>query len=187
MKIEINLLPWREMRRKKESKQFAYSTIIGFILLGLTCLLANCLISRLSERQNNYNKGLKNEIAILNVQIHKINKIKEQKKILMERIFLFHNLQNSRLLKIHLFEELIKLMPEDVYLTLIRGTEKKITLEGFSESNYGVSQLMKNIEQNPWMQDPNLVEIKNMKRLAPNNRFILNFILKSKPIQNVNL
>jgi type IV pilus assembly protein PilN len=180
MTIKINLLPWRQMQRKKERQQFIKLTRAGLILVVLACILVNFSVSRIIERQQNYNRGLQKDLAILNTRINEINKIKKQKKRLIKRIFFLQKLQNGRILVVHLFDELVKLIPEGVYLNLVRGTEKKITLEGFSESNFALSRLMQNIERNPWMQSPNLVEMKKAKPLAVANRFTLSFILIPK-------
>lgn len=102
------------------------------------------------------------------------------------------NLQATRGLTVHLFDELIKVLPDGVYLTQMKREGNRITLLGYSESNSNVSILMRNIEANPWIQEPELTEIKKSKdqqdaNAAVNptpetgeNEFKLSFVLKPK-------
>ncbi len=187
MTIKINLLAWRQIQRRKEKQQFITVAASGLILVVLVCLLVNCSVFGLIVRQQNYNKGLQKNLAILDAKINEISKIKNQKRVLLKRILFLLNLQNSRIVVVRFFDELIKLIPEGVNLDIVRSTGKKITLEGVSKSNFALSLLMKNIEQNPWMQSPNLVEIKNIKPLVASNHFSLSFVLKPKKTENLNL
>lgn len=178
MTIKINLLPWREIHRKKEKQKFINLAFASLTVVLIACLLANYCIFNLIEKKQNKNENLREKIAILTTKIQEIHKIIGQKKRLINRIVLLQKLQNNRVLIVHLFDELIKLMPEGLYLNQIRGKGTEITLQGITKSNAALSRLMQNIEANSWMQSSNLIEIKKDKPLAASNRFRLNFILQ---------
>ena len=92
-----------------------------------------------------------------------IANIKKLRQALLARMNIVQNLQATRSLTVRLFDELIKIMPDGVYLTNVERAGDKITLLGYAESNTNISQLMRNIENNRWIQDPELTEIKKSK------------------------
>ncbi|MBA2709798.1 MAG: PilN domain-containing protein [Tatlockia sp.] len=182
MTTKINLLPWRELRRKKErTKIIQFSISTSFIAL-LTCFLMNYTISILGKRQENCNQLLRNEINKVDAKISEINKIKIQIKIMAGRMLHLQELRNRGFLAVHLFAELPGLIPEGVYINLLRVSGKKIILRGFSETSFALSKLMKNIEQNAWMQSVKLIEIKKENRLDAPHRFTLSFFLQPNEI-----
>lgn len=187
MSIKINLLPWREIHRKNETKKFLSYSMIGLLFLIIISLLTKYYINGLAAKQMDSNEVLKNEIEILNGMINKLEKIKKEKSTLIERIILFQEVENSSVLVIHFFDELIKIMPKQIYLSHIKGKGNRVVLQGHSDSSPLISLLMQKIENNPWMNAPNLIEIKNEKLLRENNSFSLSFTLKSKPGENLTL
>lgn len=177
---EVNLLPWREIKREQEKKEF-------MSLLTFSCILAVCLVALLYyyaddliNDQTSLNQRLQNEINELNTELIEIKKLRDIKKSLISRMHIVHDLQAGRTLTVHLFDELIKVMPDNVYLTALKRTGSKITLQGYSESNSSVSILMRNIQQDRWMHDPVLTEIKKAANVesTESNEFNLSFILK---------
>ncbi|CDZ78650.1 Fimbrial assembly protein (PilN) [Legionella massiliensis] len=187
MSIKINLLPWREIRRKDEKKKLLLSSLLGLSFLTIISLLAKYYVNGLAEIQMNSNQALRNEIEILNIMINKVEKIKKEKSDLLDRILLLQELENSSVLVIHFFDELIKLIPKQIYLSRIKGIGNRVILQGYSDSSHSVSLLMQKIENNPWMQAPNLIEIKNEELLKENNSFSISFTLKSKQADNLSL
>lgn len=178
MTIKINLLPWREIHRKKEKQRLISLAFAGLTVVVAACLLTNYCTFNLIDKQQNDNHKLREKIAILTTKIQEIHKIKETKKRLINRIILLQKLQNNRVLIVHLFDELIKLMPDGLYLNQIRCKGTEITLEGVTKSHIVLTKLMQNIEANPWMQASKLIEIKKDKPLAASNRFRLIFVLQ---------
>lgn len=181
----INLLPWRERKREQEKKQFM-SLLLASILSAIGLVLAiNYYASRLVDGQTNRNQRLQTEITQLDGQIIEIKKLKEIRNNLISRMKIVHGLQARRTLTVHLFDELIKVLPDDVYLTELKRTEDTITVEGYSDANTSISFLMRNIEKNPWIQNPVLTEIKKTEDKITdktndedNNEFSLSFSLK---------
>ncbi|MDD5250402.1 MAG: PilN domain-containing protein [Rhodocyclaceae bacterium] len=159
--IRINLLPWREERRKARRQQF-------FALAGLIALLATLIwflgygaINGYISAQDGKNAFLKSEIAALDKEIEEIQRLKEQTDSLLSRKRIIESLQANRTETVHLFNELVRQVPEGVYLKSIRQTGDKINLVGYAQSNARVSTLMRNLEASPVMERPDLVEIKS--------------------------
>jgi type IV pilus assembly protein PilN len=177
----INLLPWRKLQRKKEKKKLLLTYLAVLFTLGSIILLKNYYANSLLDKQSQRNQCLRDEISQLNIQLQEIKQLQEQRDALIAQIKFVNQLQVARLLIVHLFDELVKLVPEGTYLDKIEKTGDQITLQGFSESNRAVTLLIQSIEQNQWMQNPVLGEIKKEQE-GKNNKFTLTFILKSKQI-----
>jgi len=178
MNIETNLLPWREIQRKNERRRACILALVLLAALAIIFLVINYYINGLVEKQQDANQELRNEIEQLNISLNKITKIKKEKSYLIARISLLQKLENSSVLLLHFFDELNKIIPEEIYLSQIKRMGKQIVLQGNSYSNQAVSLFMQKIENNAWMNAPNLIEIKNENEQKENNSFTLGFTLK---------
>ena len=70
------------------------------------------------------------------------------------------DLQADRNLPVHLLTELVKQMPDGVYIVSMRQDNQTVTLQGVAQSNERVSELLRNLANNtPWFSKPELVEI----------------------------
>jgi len=177
--IRINLLPWREARRKAHNLQF-------FILMGMVAGLAASIVllvhgyyaTRIST-QTERNRFLKDENTKLDKEIEEIKKLKEEIQALLSRKQVIETLQADRAQTVYLLEQLVRQTPDGVYLKLIRQTGRKVNLSGYAQSNARVSTLMRNFEASPYLESPELVEIKvaniNNKRLS---EFVMNVSIK---------
>ena len=177
--IRINLLPWREARRKAHNLQF-------YVLMGMVAGLAASIIllvhgyyaTRLST-QTERNKFLTDENAKLDKEIEEIKKLKEEIQALLSRKQVIETLQADRAQTVYLLEQLVRQAPDGVYLKSIRQTGSKVNLSGYAQSNARVSTLMRNLEASPYLENPDLVEIKvatiNNKRLS---EFIMNVSIR---------
>lgn len=152
----INLLPWREERRKTRQKEF-------FAMLGLSAvaavLLAFLIISwhgAQIDGQNERNAYLKTKIDEVKKQIDEIKLLDEKKAMLLARKEIIEDLQSDRSQMVHLFDALGRTIPDGVVLTAIKQTGKNMTLEGRSQSSARVSTYMRNLEQSGWMANPKL-------------------------------
>lgn len=171
--IRINLLPWREARRKARNLQF-------YILMGMVAGLAASIVllvhgyyaTRISN-QTERNRFLKDENAKLDKEIEEIKKLKEEIQALLSRKQVIETLQADRAQTVYLLEQLVRQTPDGVYLKSIRQTGLKVNLAGYAQSNARVSTLMRNLEASPYLQNPDLVEIRattvNNKRLSEFN------------------
>ena len=129
--------------------------------------------------QNARNAFLKTEIASLDKQIDEIKKLKDEIAALLARKQVIESLQTDRAQTVYLLDQLVKQMPEGVYLKSVVQKGPKVSLIGYAQSNARVSTLMRNIESSPWLERPELVEIKSAtvdKRRV--SEFNLNLSLK---------
>lgn len=179
---EINLLPWREKQREQEKKLFTSMLLAGVVVAAFIVFLINSYATYLVDNQNTRNQTLQREINFLNDQIKEIKTLKQVREALISRMSIVQNLQSTRTLMVHLFDELIKIAPPGIYVYKLERKNDVVTLYGYSESNTNISILMRNIESNTWIQAPGLTEIKKMddSTQPANNEFTLSFILKPK-------
>jgi len=175
----VNLLPHRAEKRKRAKTQFAI--VCGMTIgLGLAIVLLVHLTfaERISEQQSR-NTFLKSEIAKLDTEIAEINKLKEEIRALLARKQVIETLQADRAQTVHLLDELVRQMPEGVYLKSLVQKGPRIALVGYAQSNSRVSTLMRNIESSRWLGSPELIEVKaatvEKKRVS---EFNLNLLLK---------
>jgi len=177
--MRINLLPHREEKRKQRQKQFGILAgivaAIGIVVAGLLWFAFDSQI----ENQKGRNKYLNDEIAKLDKQIEEIKKIREETASLLGKKQVVEGLQSNRSEPVYLLDQLLRQLPEGLYLKTIRQTGVKINVTGYAQSNARVSAFMRNIEASPYLENPNLLEIKavtvNSQRA---NEFSLDFAIK---------
>jgi len=175
----INLLPHREERRKRARQHFLVvgggTAVIGVLIVGLMHTFYAAKI----ETQNDRNKFLRNEIVKLDKDIAEIKKLRDEISALLARKQVIETLQADRAQTVHLLDELVRQMPDGVYLRSVTQRGLNINLLGYAQSNARVSTLMRNIESSPWLERPVLVEVKastvDKRRLSD---FNLNLSLK---------
>lgn len=159
-RIRINLLPHRELKRAQRQRQFTMLAGLVFLLGAVIVLMVYSYIANEIDVQNQRNNYLKQEIAKLDKEIADIKTLREQIQDMLARKQVVENLQSSRSLEVHLLDQLVRRLPEGVYLSSIKQTGNQIALTGYAQSNARVSTLMRSLEASPWLQAPNLVEIK---------------------------
>ena len=159
---KINLLPWRTERRKLRQKDF-----LGMLGLAVAAgvLASFLLVSWYNSRignQNARNEYLKGEIAKVDVQIKEIEELDKKKGKLLARKEVIEQLQANRSQMVHLFDSLVRTIPDGVSLTSIKQEGDILTLGGRSQSNARVSTYMRNLESSGWMTNPdlNIIEAK---------------------------
>ncbi len=157
--IRINLLPHRAEKRKRRQIQFAslsvVSVILGAVVVGMVYLVLDARIAY-QERRNDF---LKAEIAKLDRQIEEIRKLREQVKALMARKEVVENLQATRSDVVRLMDQMLRILPDGVYLKSLKQTGDQINLVGLAQSNARVSTLMRSIQNSPFLTPPTLIEI----------------------------
>lgn len=158
--IRVNLLPWREERRKARRQQFFAFAGVAAVIAGVIWFMGYGVINGYISGQDDKNAFLKREIAGLDKEIEEIKRLKEQTDSLLSRKRIIESLQANRTEPVHLFNELARQVPDGVYLKSIKQTGDKVNLVGYAQSNARVSSLMRNVEESPIMERPNLVEIK---------------------------
>lgn len=169
----INLLPWRQQERQRRQKEFGIFAIGAFLAAAAVTLFTSWGVSASVDRQRERNELLKTEIAELDRQITEILGLEAQKARLQARIEVIERLQRSRPEVVHVFDQLVRTLPEGVYLTSVKQTDKKLELKGVAQSSTRVSTFMRNIEASPWLQEPQLQVVETMKNQAQGSEFTL--------------
>ena len=186
--VRINLLPHREQRRQARQRQFISLAIVLSALSLAVILLVHGVFSAQIDNQNSRNALLKTEIAKLDEQIKEIDRLREQIQAVISRKQVVETLQANRSEAVHLLDQLVRQLPDGVYLRSIKQVGTKVTLNGYAQSNARVSTLMRNIEGSPWLEKPALVEIKLVSmpaapKVEPQrlNEFTLTFEIRRGP------
>ena len=177
--IRINLLPHREEKRKARQKQFAilagFSAAVALAVAGLLWVVFDAQI----DNQKSRNKYLNDEISKLDKQIDEIKRIREETASLLSKKQVVEGLQSNRSEPVYLLDQLLRQLPEGLYLKSIKQAGAKISVTGYAQSNARVSAFMRNIEASPYLGSANLIEIKavtvNTQRA---NEFVLDFLIK---------
>ncbi len=158
----INLLPWRVERRKQRQKEFV--TMLGLAALGgvVASFLIVAFYGGRIDNQNGRNQYLRDEIAKVDVQIKEIEELDKKKGRLLARKEVIEQLQSNRSQMVHLFDSLVRTIPDGVTLTTIKQEGDVLTLGGRSQSNARVSTYLRNLEGSGWMTNPelNIIEAK---------------------------
>ena len=181
--IRINLLPHREEARKAKRRHFYLMVGAAISLAGLVVFLGYTIINGYIAAQDSANAFLKAEIAVLDKQLAEIKLLKEKTQALLARKQVIEDLQRDRSETVYLLSELVKQVPEGVYLKSLKQDGAKVNITGYAQSNARVSALMRNLEASPWLENPQLIEVKaailNGRR---SNEFAMNFMLtRSQP------
>ncbi len=158
--IRINLLPHRELKRKAKQQQFSVFAAITCLLGIMTVWGVHVVIADSLDNQNARNTYLNEQITILDGQIAEINQIKARNRELLQRKNIVEELQASRNKSVHLFDQLIRLLPEGIYLNQVKQQNNTINITGYAQSSAWVSTLMRNFESSDWFESPLLIEIK---------------------------
>jgi type IV pilus assembly protein PilN len=176
----INLLPWRTERRKLRQKEFL--TMLG-LATGIALVLSFLIVMYYNgqiDGQMARNQYLRDQIVLVDQQIKEIEELDKKKANLLARKQVIEQLQASRSQMVHLFDELVRTIPEGVRLNSIKQSGQVLTLEGMAQSNARVSSYMRNLEESGWMTNPDLsiIEAKGSDKGLPNS-FSLKVTLKS--------
>ena len=179
--IRINLLPHRAEKRKAQQVQFIAFSVISVVLGALIVAFVHVSIMTQIDYQERRNAYLNKEIVVLDRQIDEIKKLREQTKSLLARKTVVENLQSTRADVVHLMDQMLRILPDGVYLKSLKQTGNKINLVGYAQSNARVSTLMRSIEDSPWLESPILVVIQattaDKMRMS---EFTLNFNLSKQ-------
>lgn len=172
----INLLPHREERRKRARQHYFVvaggTAVVGILVVGLM----HTFYATKIETQTDRNRFLKSEIVKLDKDIAEIKKLRDEIQALLARKQVIETLQADRAQTVHLLDELVRQMPDGVYLRSVSQKGLRVNLIGYAQSNARVSTLMRNIEASPWLEKPELIEVKSAnvdkKRVSEFNLFL---------------
>jgi len=160
----INLLPWRDAQRKQKRQEFILSIGAALATAALVTLIGRWQMSASIEHQQQRNQILNDAIAQLDKQIQEILGLENQKRKLLARMEIIETLQRSRPEIVHVFDEIVRTLPEGVYLTYLKQSGTRIELRGVAQSSTRVSAFMRNIDNSQWLADPSLQVVETKGR-----------------------
>jgi type IV pilus assembly protein PilN len=170
MTTRINLLPWRESKRKEQDRQLLSIGVGAWILMGLIVFYAHLHVTGLIENQQKRNEFLDKETKKLDEEIKEIRELQAARQALLARMRVIQQLQMDRTQIVHLFDDLVRKVPEGVYLNTLKQAGPVITLTGNAQSNARVSAFMRNLDGSDWFANPDLdvinVKVKSGDRVS---------------------
>src|ERR1700677_4519863 len=159
----INLLPWREQERKIRRREFTVAACGAIVAAAVFVGGGKVVYSSWTDSQTEKNNLLKKEIVKLDAQIADIQDLETRKQRLVARMEIIERLQRKRPEIVHLFDEMVKTVPDGIYLTQIKETGKKLEMKGVAQSSTRVSTFMRNIDSSSWMDNPQLQVVETAK------------------------
>jgi type IV pilus assembly protein PilN len=186
--IRVNLLPHREEKRKRRQQQFG---VLAGLAAAIGLVVAGGIWFVLDQQESQQHANvtyMKGEIDKLDKQIDEIRKIREETASLLAKKQVVEGLQSNRSEPVQLLDQLLRQLPEGVYLKSIRQSGPKVNVVGYAQSNARVSTLMRNLGASPYLENPELVEIKAVA--APDksgsrvNEFNMNISIKRAQLED---
>jgi type IV pilus assembly protein PilN len=186
--IRINLLPHRAEARKRREQQFAVLAGLGAVIgLAAAAGVWFFLDGQVDQQRKNV-AYMKTEIDKLDKQIEEIKKIREETASLLAKKQVVEALQSNRSEPVQLLDQLLRQLPEGVYLKGVKQTGAKVNITGYAQSNARVSTLMRNLGASPYLENPELVEIKAVPSpVTPGariNEFSMNISIKRAGVED---
>jgi type IV pilus assembly protein PilN len=169
----INLLPHRESKRKERKLKFfvalAAAAGVGLVAAGALYLLYGSMI----DSQEHRNDMLRAQIKKLDKQIEEINDLESAKQKFIARMEIIEKLQRSRPEIVHVFDTIVRTLPEGVYLTSVEQNDKKLKFQGVAQSSTRVSTFMRNLDGSQWLRNPELLVVETTKGSGAGSSFTL--------------
>ena len=156
---KINLRAWREERDEEAQKTFSTSLLLTVIIAGAVVFLLGMYLDQQVQRQNLRNTFMQSEINLLKTKIKEIENLKKLKERRLARLNTIQTLQGNRPLIVRYYDELIRVLPEELYYTSRVRVGDKLTINGLANRNQDVSELMRNLNKSQWFGEPNLTKI----------------------------
>jgi len=155
----INLLPWREADRKRKRQEFIVGIAGAVVIALLLGLVVNLRMEGAINSQGERNQLISDQIIEVNKQIEEIIDLEARKEKLKARIEVIEQLQRSRPVVVHLFDQLVRTLPEGVYFSSVKQAGSQLQFVGVAQSSTRVSALMRNIEASEYLTDPSLGKV----------------------------
>lgn len=155
----INLMPWREELRVELKKEFFVFTALVALLAAAIIFSWQMTLNGEIDFQNSRNQHLQQNIAKLNQQVREIADLRKQKSELVARMDVIQSLQGNRPEIVHIFDQIVRTLPDGVFYNDLIRSDKQLTIRGTAESNNRVSSLMRQLDASEWFTDPNLTGV----------------------------
>lgn len=166
----INLLPWRETLKKERELRFSIIMGASLAFAGLIVLSVHMYMQSLINYQEARNNFLKDQIEQAEAKIKEIEELDQKKQALIDRMEVIQKLEESRPQVVHLFDEMVKKLPNGVFFKKMEQKSNKITLEGIAQSDARVSSLMTNFEKSDWLKTPKIIKIETKEIETKDNK-----------------
>jgi len=157
----INLLPWRDAERKRKRQEFTAGVVGALVIALLFGLIASWRFEAAIDYQNERNQLLKDTIVEVDKQITEVLDLEQKEQRLLARMDVIEQLQRSRPEVVRLFDQIVRIVPDGVYLTALNQAGTQIKMRGMAQSSTRVATFMRNIEGSEWMGDPALENLEN--------------------------
>ena len=169
----INLLPWRDQQRKERKLAF-FVALGGATIAALVATFAGYLVfqSQISAQEAR-NEHLRGEIKVLDAQIQEINNLESQKQRFIGRMQVIDKLQRSRSEVVHMFDEVATLVPDGVYLTSFKQSNRRLRFDGVAQSSTRVSTFLRNIDSSQWIKNSSLAGVESKQGQTNGNSFVV--------------
>lgn len=152
----INLRPWREDRRKERQQRFVLTTFAAALVAGALVWGAGFYVQAQTEKQRQRNNYLSQEMAKLDSKIAEIKELRAKRARLLERLQAIQDLQGNRPVIVRVFDELVRVLPDELYYTSLTRQGDGLHITGRAKANRDVSALMRNLDRSVWFKEPNL-------------------------------
>jgi len=170
----INLIPWREAERKRKRQEFGVGALGALVVAGIITFMVYLQMGAAVDNQKERNQYLNDEIAKLDKQITEILALEEEKRRLKARIDVIEKLELSRPEIVHVFDQLVRTIPDGINLTSVKQTDRKLQLKGLAQSSTRVASYMRNIEASEWLTEPALDILETKSATEGSSEFTLN-------------
>lgn len=159
MMTEINLLPWREARRERRQREFIMM-LVGAAIIGIAIWwFWNQSVHQQIDNQRARNQFVQQHIDKLQSKIDEISDLKEKRSQLISHMKIIQSLQANRPTIVHLFDQLVRTLPDGVYFTKVQRKGKVFSISGVAENNNQISTLMRNLDASTWFESPSLKKV----------------------------
>jgi type IV pilus assembly protein PilN len=169
----INLLPWREGQRKERKLAFAVAIGGSAVAAVVATIVVYVAFGQMIDAQEARNEKLRNEIKLVDKQIEEINNLENAKQKFIARMHIIEELQRSRPEIVHVFDVIVRTLPDGVYLTAVHQSGNKLKFEGVAQSSTRVSSFMRNIDGSDWLKNPDLEVVQTNQGNGPGSNFTL--------------
>ena len=163
---DINLLPWREYLREERKRQFFAALILTAVLARIIGFAWNTWVNSFIDAQEQRNQLLETEIAALDAQANEIRKLKKQKSEMLDRMEVIKGLQTNRPEIVKLYDQLVQVVPDGVYLSSFSVDGDSVSMQGKAESNNRISSFMRQLDRSDKFAQPNLTEVNADRELG---------------------
>jgi type IV pilus assembly protein PilN len=167
----INLLPWREVIKERQRKNFLQLMVVFLLAGAIVAILIYFALDWRIQNQEDRNSQWKNEIKVVDQKIAEIEKLKQRRQELIDRMNAIDKLQQSRNIPVHLYSDLPTLVSSGVYLGYMNYDNRIVKLGGLAESNPRLSSMLRNIDNSQWLGNGAITqtkaEVRDGKKIIP--------------------